>query len=330
MRLKPIFLLLLCGLLLTGIFSGCTPDSEAPSTEPTDPAAPETIRLDLLTHARYYSGSGKLTCEVAFAYDERGLVSTGTRNDYLNPGTSTQSSYTYNEHGHLISETRIRNGTQAGGEELFSYAYDADGRLTQITGFYGPDSILRLKYDDQGRLSKAVTDSFTGRDWDYYLCEYDDNGNLTKFTQRIPKTEHSTSSHTAMYQFNYDERNTLISMRGARELTREFDEYGNLIRENSFHFSYTSPEGGVCTMQDTTMPDRIYHFDKDRRLTQVRFTDSGDRIEYSYITMDIRPEDMAMSRPFLNRINDFPAMEIYHDKILNYVIPNPTISFFLY
>ena len=129
-----------------------------------------------------------------------------------------------------------------GGTEvkIFSYLYDAEGRVSKVTDHMGGTSHL-LFYDFLGRLCQA-----DGSDSSYYRFKYDENGNMTML-QAV-----NGESRTATYTYDRDNREVTAKAL-TKTRTTEYDVYGRITAR-------------------TWKKNQAGEYD-----TRYRYCDSGDR-----------------------------------------------------
>ena len=317
---KRMIAFLAAGILAVSTLTGCTKQSDPTiTTAVPETEEPKTITLHLITE-RISGTKGKpVSCRVRATYDERGLTQTLIREDSLNPNLSCHYVYHYNDHGHLLYRATIENGKETSSPPPHEYTYSPEGVLLSIQF----DANLRreYEYDDQGRVIK-VTQYMDGALNGDETCTYNDQGQLERYTNFFPGNEYAPS-YSSGYEYRYDEQGRLIGMDGPNHYSCEYDEYGNLIRENDRYYTYSAPDGVIINLQDTKNPNTRYLYDELGRL--VRFEEGEYYVQWTYQTIEVPVENLNMSIQFYNSVNEWPGMECYYDKIFNYLIPTSDV-----
>ncbi|WP_350454881.1 hypothetical protein [Slackia heliotrinireducens] len=140
--------------------------------------------------------------DVEFVYDDAGNVIRRT-------GVPTEYSYTYDDQRRL--ESFVSTGT------VLTFAYDEAGRLASYTSSFGGRAVeYTYAYDAEGRVT-GVSDS-SDRPMEYTV-DYDDNGACSSIL-----IEGAVGSET--YRFVRDEDGRLTNM--TMETTGDFKQLGNV------------------------------------------------------------------------------------------------------
>lgn len=317
-------------LILTAVLiAGCNVPSPSPVTEVTTSTGSQTVpekvttTLNLITEVRVYDQAGELISISKCTYDDKGLLLSEQREGIHNSTLNGSYVYSYNDHGHLISRTEHQSGQDTPRIVLYDYSYNANGTIASISGYFDGDSSepdMYFEYDGQGRFKKATTPYYDGTIWDYFTCDYGENGKLSKVTIKVP-------NYTLVYNFSYDDQNRLIGVGDFGSFhSYEYDKYGNLIQDNTCHYTYSAPNGVITNLQDTSNPNTTYAFDNQGRLSQV-FGEHGGRIEYNYQTIELSPENLGLSRKYLTIRNEAADIGAYCNDILAYLLPKAFASY---
>ena len=321
---KRISCLLLAGALLTATLLGCANQAD-PTITTVTPIAPEedpkTVTLHLITERISGRIDESPTYRTQATYDERGLATAIIHEDFSIPKQSYHHVYHYNDHGHLLYRATMENGKETPTHTPYEYTYSPDGVLMSIQF----DANLRreYEYDDQGRVIK-VTQYMDGALNGDETCTYNDQGQLERYTFYFPGNEYAPE-YASSYKYSYDEQGRLLGTNGPNRYSCEYDEYGNLIRENDRYYTYSAPDGVIVSLQDTENPTDRYIFDELGRL--VRVERDNRYIQWTYQTIEVPVENLNMAIQFYNRINEWPGMDVYYDKIFNYLIPTSDVIY---
>ncbi len=127
-----------------------------------------------LVGEKYYEGS-ELISDIAYEYDDKGVLTGLTRQDMLEGG-QTAESYEYDDNGRLAKRETSVDGSLTGYTE---YSYDEHGNELSV-GIYGPDGAAisvtksEYEYDVPGNIVKCTRsqdgggqDSVTEYSWSY-------------------------------------------------------------------------------------------------------------------------------------------------------------------
>jgi YD repeat-containing protein len=253
----------------------------------------EECSLEMITPASPTSPIWRMAH--TYKYDHEGrILQSGYVNNDGSKGTET---FTYDSHGHLLTSAW---DAPAGGAT--SYSYDAQGRLTGITG--KSDLITTFEYDDQGRKTRIVksllnADSTRGRAPSGSSFDGDDlsmtppAGGMVKtsFNERDQATE--AQMYTASGEL-------------AARMTRAYDSHGH-VRDESYVIenimSVLPPEtqrqvsadrlASAALLTRLEVMQRSYAYDGEGRVVEKRertgfardemikitYNDHGDEIE---------------------------------------------------
>lgn len=322
---KTILALLTAGALLTGILSGCAAPGEPSATEGTTPPEedPKTITLHLITEARSYR-DGKPLERTQATYDQRGLTQTIIHEDFSIPKQSYHHVYHYNDHGHLLYTSTMENGQEVAKSAPFDYHYNTDGSLSSIDGYYDNSSVA-LQYNGQGQLEKVTTTYFDGKLWFHSSCKYNNAGLLEEYHADYKDKLTGAATYSTTNRFQYNDQGRLIGVDYPISYSCEYDEYGNLIRENDRYFTYSAPDGVIIHMQDTQNSATRYFYDELGRL--VRMENGDYHKEWDYQTIEVPIENKSMAIVFYNSVNEPAGIEYFYDKIINYLLPRANYIF---
>lgn len=275
-----------------------------------------TGRNDVTHTTTVFDGQGRPSqitdgAQVLLTYEWRGQVGSETDPSLLTAvqdHTGRRVEYTY-EAGRLTKVTQVDGGET-------HYAYDADGRITQVTDATG--KVHRIAYsgnavasvldqDGRGKYFQFNSNAATG---EYFMTirstsgtieekTFDKNGNLTEW--RINGLVKERRVHTYLRS---GRMSVQITDENGRVWTEEFNEQQMLIRR-------TNPDGTTVSFAydpATRLPIRVVNekgvvttlaYDTRRNLSQVveaMGTPSERRVQFVYDTADrlmsvIRPAD---------------------------------------
>ena len=176
--------------------------------------------------------------------------------------------YTY-ENGDLATFTDGNNG-------VTQYEYNAKHQLTAIITPKGHAS-LRMKYDDQGRVSEQIVGAT-----ETYNLAYSDDGSLTTTTDangyqtkhyyddegRLIKNE-DARGYFEEYKYDADFNRTYFKDRGGREYIYTFDDRGNKLTENG-------PLGWKQQWEYNELDRVTKHTDAETRVTSMVYDERGN------------------------------------------------------
>jgi YD repeat-containing protein len=304
-------------LLIACVICGCSAPNAPGSTQSTAPQPSpqtETIVLNLVTQRRFYDISGNLLSVCSFTYDENGLLLSEEQQSMENRAFNCRYEYVYNDHGHLISRTEKDHLNQVTDHREYTYSYHSDGKVSSVTGLFGESELL-FEYDKNGRLLRATTPFFDGTQWEYFLCQYGENNKPSLVTISAPNSKDD-------YTFVYNNRNQLINVidKFGERSEYEYDSYGNLIRENSHHFTYSAPDGVLTSIVDTNNPDITYILDRQGRISAIQENDRI-RTEYEYQTIELSSSGLGMSRKYWSLYSRSHTIGRYYNDILAFLLP---------
>lgn len=190
-----------------------------------------------LTSQQSVSATGTASNSSVYTYDDlnRPIQKVHTDSD----GRSYTYTYEYDERNNLTKKTRTY---PSGTVTTFVYTYDDMDREIKSVVTTGKDrTVTEREYDHHGNVIKR-TETASGKKTVYeYVHQYDEKGNLVK-TEDL-----KDGTLSATYVREYDGAGREIKRTGYSaenkifvEVTKEYDEDGNLLREIS-----TSGESGA-------------------------------------------------------------------------------------
>ncbi|OTA14257.1 RHS family protein [Xenorhabdus vietnamensis] len=224
---------------------------------------------------------------------------------------STAINNTWNTSGSLESESFTQTGstrntaytrTLAGKPVMYTditgkqthYSRDVYGRVTDITD----DALtVSLEYDALGRLNSQTVKDTTTTSTLTTVLHYDDFGrevtrsvtdsNGTKLTVKqtwlkngllATRTTQQNDKTVRDEQYNYDNRNRLVSYKVAGENLPP-DAYGNPMSEQTYHYdALNNLTSVITTLTDGTSDTATYHYENHEdptQLTSVTHTHGG-------------------------------------------------------
>ena len=145
----------------------------------------------------------------------------------------------------------------------YEYSYDERGNLIKeiYTDRLKNVSTSEYAYDTKGDMTSAIyTDSKGNSVYNHFICEYNENGKLTK------KTHTEDGKGTTSYEYNYDEKGNLVKTvvtypdKNQSVYDYKYDDNGNVIRE-SHNYDY-----------------------KNKYVVENTYDEKGDLIKYVYTT----------------------------------------------
>ncbi|MBO5315630.1 MAG: RHS repeat protein, partial [Clostridia bacterium] len=160
-----------------------------------------------ISSGRYYRGE-------TLVYNKDGRLSVSsykldyTQSSGVNYGTVTNN-YQYNENGSLTTyDTRLSSRLGV------TYSYDALERLYQSN------------YQVSGGFKNTVT-------YEYRTSPHN-SSYLSSFVSKYTSVVGRTSTTTTVYDYTYDERGNITGITvGGQQITYEYDDLGQLVRENN-------------------------------------------------------------------------------------------------
>ncbi len=217
-----------------------------------------------------YDNLGNITAVI----DADGQVTTKTEYDSagniskITDALDISGIYDYNARGNLIQKTE-NAGTNM--EEVWTYAYDALGRLIQVVDAENGES--SYTYDEVGNIT-SISDPNGGTS----IYRYDSMSRLTESINAVG------SKHTYMY----NAAGLLMEAKNARNqsTTYEYDDLGRIISatDELGTISYTyDANGNVLTITDNE-GTITREYDALNRVT--KYTDArGNTVKYGYDTL---------------------------------------------
>ncbi|WP_170215154.1 FG-GAP-like repeat-containing protein [Micromonospora aurantiaca] len=168
---------------------------------------------------------------------------------------ASESRYTYDDQGALLSRTDGERGTA-------TYTYTAFGQLSSATD--ANNRLTTFTYDVLGRETARTTTR---------------NGTITSTTTRTWDTSQGRTTLGALMQVTSDDR-TNDAVAGVVSTDYTYDPFGRISQ-----VSQTQPDGGTKTASETLTAG--YGFDSYGRLTSVRYPKlagqaEGVKVDYVY------------------------------------------------
>ena len=228
------------------------------------------------------SGSGVTDKRVDLTYDPLNRFETITRfSDLAGTQTVVSSAYMYDSLDRLTSLTH----SNSGGQELafYRYQYDADSRVTQVSGI---DGITTYNYDRNDQLLSASRGGDPSLDESY---QYDAGGNRTQ--SHLHDNQYVTGSRNQLqndgtFDYQYDaEGNLTLRTNIATGETREFTwDYRNRLTTivdmdvsdnvlQTVRFTYDGLDRRISKSVETAADDVLTHFVYDRSDVLLDFVD---------------------------------------------------------
>lgn len=196
--------------------------------------------------------------EYPLTHDPRGLLT------QLQLPNGSQLTYAYDAAGQLTYQDYRQSGGQT-----YNYQYDQAGRLTQAGG----DSVRQYSYDADSRLISASIDSTN------YNYSYDPVGNRTEDSQAHDSS--NQLSEDATYTYQYDNRGNLIQKIDKFSGARSDYSYNSLNQLIAFNYY---PDSSTTTADITAS----YAYDAIGRRLQK--TVNGQTTEYHWLASELIAE----------------------------------------
>ena len=224
--------------------------------------------LNRKTAERWLDGSGNTIHTIAYTYDASGSLLTAA-----DPDSSTTIAYDGQHRVQSITTVYAAQPTQ---QQVFSYGYDADGRVTEVTGTVGGTTLVHLTkgYDDDGRLTH-LTDPVGGRRVDFTYNSLGQCQTLTRYSDTAGINKVATTT------YGYDDANRLSSLvhaLGQDGLTAL--SYGFIMDAADQITALTTPDG-----------ESTIGYDDDGQVTSASLTDE----DYAYDAGGNRTSDGSMA-----------------------------------
>ena len=185
-------------------------------------------------------------------YDANGLLmQTGTIN--ADGTTYGVTNYEYDEKGRPILQK------ESGGTVSLEYN-EQDQIVKRVRAAWGQNDTTLYTYDEQGRLIEQIFQSDGTSIWDKYTWEYNEHGDVIKRTIQTTfgflDPPDNTDTVVDFYVKEYDANGNLTKVvyEDGSYTAYEYDEAGNKIKYTSYHaandfviFYYTYDENGNMT-----------------------------------------------------------------------------------
>ena len=185
-------------------------------------------------------------------YDANGLlIQTGTIN--ADGTTYGVTNYEYDEKGRPILQK------ESGGTVSLEYN-EQDQIVKRVRATWGQNDTTLYTYDEQGRLIEQIFQSDGTSIWDKYTWEYNEHGDVIKRTIQTTfgflDPPDNTDTVVDFYVKEYDANGNLTKVvyEDGSYTAYEYDEAGNKIKYTSYHnakdfviFTYTYDENGNMT-----------------------------------------------------------------------------------
>ena len=182
--------------------------------------------------------SGRAT---VYTYDTAGRVTEAGEYKASEGNYYLGESYSYNESGKLSISTYVldyaKSGTVGNGYVTSNYLYNENGSIKsfytsanlRINGTYSYDTLERL-YQSDYQVSNGFKNTVT---YEYRTSPYS-SSYLSSFVSKYTSVVGRTSTTTTVYNYTYDERGNITGITvGGQQITYEYDDLGQLIRENN-------------------------------------------------------------------------------------------------
>ncbi len=226
--MKPLALIIVASLLITGCISGGVTSEEEASTKPQ-------IRTEAWADGPYTNSEGQFFDEVCEPHWLRIYDRHGQQLAYeqcFNRPCNPEWSFEYDDRGNITRFTWTEQDSPPRYSEI--YEYDIEDRITKIihkgtTAFYSYS--LTYEYDVTGSVSKETMEK-TNEPIEYTTYEKDDEGNLivsfevdgNRFTKRIHKYDDYNNEIEVITSVGHYEENIL----------KTYDENGNIFGKTRF------------------------------------------------------------------------------------------------
>lgn len=267
----------------------CSVDYSDEETTSSVPSTTESGELSSESLARVVEIPYKNTSAV-FTFNEKGLLVSsencpwGSDNDY----------YKYDEQNRITEiQHALWDGTIDDGCERNVYLYDENGNLYRINTYTGSkDKLSRhrtyeFEYNAEGLVAKETVMAGGNNDvMSVTSNEYDENGRLIKAV-----TESYGSVYETNYEYNNNGKITTINDGNSGKTVYEYDSEGRLIKESSDSFiSNYKYENGLLVKETTEDWYIEYkYFDNNRIIAAYFYSNDG----ISEINISAVPEVMG-------------------------------------
>ena len=279
------------------------PTSPTTPTQPTEPVPTEPTELvtvHCILEAWVWKKKNDLTQHSVFTYSENGYLM--NRKSKTEGQYKTEEFYRYDADGNLVYGPISVGGTF----KPVTYTYDEHGRLIsesykdyqQIKYIYSYDDVGNLIYEEHwfnGELSRQITKEYNDaeqkiyEEWDYVsengtdiflYWVYDSYGNL------LSKTTYYNDQYRGAETYTYDENGRNKTYKRVWDgytqcdYTYHYDEEGELVRQESYVQS-AIPENNTLYYSETT-----YKYDEWGNIIEERTTSEGGAVSTIRWTYD--------------------------------------------
>jgi len=245
-----------------------------------------------------------------FEYDEKGNLL--KRIVKINSNTNSETVYTYDEFGRVLTITDAENNTTSfeyNDDDInkpsaiidpegnrFTYDFDAIGRVVAITTGYGT---VKIEYNERDKITGLI-DAENNK----IRIKYDAVGNMVEVI--APEQYAQKGDKAQSYTFAYDAMDRMIKQIDplGNVFMVKYDEHGNKIKEVNPNYYNEEEDDGI---------GMVYKYDSSHRQINTIFPDgSKSRIKYDpqgNIIKTILPGD------YNEETDDGPGMQFTYDEM---------------
>lgn len=201
---------------------------------------------DGYTKNEYYYYRGDLSGRVEYVYDKDGNLLKETKYSSSSTNEPLSNTYRYDGNGNLTEKIEEKYGYHGIDETSYVYDYDSDGRLLNV--YVNGKLQEEYTYFNDGTY-KVYEPNVSGYAEMYFQVSlYNSKGNIIRKT--IYDTDYDKVDSEDRYEYTYNPDGTLQkgivywSSGNRDEQLYEYDQHGNLIKVEKYHYTQLTGERG--------------------------------------------------------------------------------------
>lgn len=309
---------------------------DCPFETPKTPAS--NIRY-LLVESKQYHFNGDLNISRSYTYDDCGRRLTSL---YSSQGNQRRYTYTYNEHGHMISAHYQEINTNSSADDFastttFTYTYNPDGTIAKMEDSEGYEK--KFKYDSEGRVIHISAFKVE------HEMTYNAKGQLTEVLYNLwepnPPVFPSRPTGDGCF-FRYDDQGRILSSQKGWWIGQDgtcladvitnytYRDTGVTIHQKMLDYPYRQTiyhaETGLGVYidrqyaEDYTGSTASFITDSNGNISTILYSD-GTRTEFRYEAVAV--PDGTKFPTYFNWMNQPITIADCYEDILFYFLPRP-------